>query len=119
MAGFAVRNADGSLKAAGILVYKQLHGAVQATIKVLTDDAAAAMMRDKPAGGFRIVDDFAGGLIEIFCGELDFSLNAITSVFESLRDKFDIPIADAVKEMAKWEAANSFAIEVKPNPTRS
>ncbi len=118
IAAFAVRNADGSLREAGVIEFKELTNAIQTTIRTLKQEAAQAMMKDKPAGSYRIVDDFTGGLIEIFTGEMHIDYDALTTSIDTLREQFDVPLCEAcVKEAKKMKEVVSIAL--KPNPTRS
>lgn len=111
-AAFIIRDEAGNLKAAGIVNYKKLGGAVETTISTFTRDFAEKMVKNMPPGGYRIVDAFSGGRVELITIGMDNSIpyKVVTISIDKLRDHFGVPFLD--------EPAPK-AIAVKPSPVKS
>lgn len=115
-AGFVVYDENGGIRAAGVISFReQLHGVV-INISVFKEDQDVKMMKTKPAGGYRLVDDFTGGRIQLFTSELSVNYLALTSVIDSLREKYEIPLT---KECRKEAAKLASGIPVKPSSVKS
>lgn len=109
---FVIRDEAGTLLEAGIVAFKKLHAAVQFELKTFKKEAAEKMVRTCPPGGYKIIDAFTNGRIEILTVEMDDDIpySAITSAIDFLREKFDVPVIEVPKTKT---------IAITPNPARS
>ena len=115
-AGFVVYNEEGGIHSAGVINFReQLHG-VMVEISVFKQEQGVKMMKTRPAGGFRIVDDFSGGRIQLFTSELSVNYLALTSAIDTLREKYEIPLSE---ECRKEAAKLASGIPVKPSSVKS
>lgn len=112
-AAFFVFDEAGKLTAGGVVEFKKLFQAVEVKIKVFKDEFAVRMYETRPVGGYTIVDDFAGGRLKLLTSEMngDIPYQAITSLIDSLRERFEIPLVNG--------GAKVKGVFVKPNPAKS
>lgn len=112
-AAFFVFDEAGKLTAGGAAGFKKLNNAVEINIKIFFKDEFAARMYETRPAGYTIVDDFTGGRLKLLTGEMDGDIpyQAITSLIDSLRERFELPL---VKGGAKVNG-----VFVKPNPAKS
>lgn len=112
-AAFFVFDEAGKLTAGGAVEFKRLSGAVGINIKIFKDEFAARMYETRPIGGYTIVDDFTGGRLKLFTGEMDADIpyQSITSLIDALRERFELPLVKGGEKVK--------GVFVKPNPAKS
>lgn len=109
---FFIKDEEGTIQEAGIVLFKNLRASVGVELRTFKKDARQEMVRTLPPGGTSIIDKTSGGRIELIASDMDDSIpfSAILSTIDVLREKFDIPIIKVSKTKT---------IAVKPNPARS
>ena len=107
---FVIRDEEGAIQEAGIVAFKKLHNAIGVELKTFKKEAAEKMVRSSPPGGYKIIDAFTDGRIELVTSDMDDDIpySAITSAIDFLREKFDVPVIEVPKTIA-----------ITPNPARS
>lgn len=111
---FFVFDEAGKLAAGGTAGFKKLNNAVEINIKIFKDEFAVLMYESRPSGvGYTIVDNFTGGRLKLLIGEMDGDIpyQAITSLIDSLRKRFELPLVNG--------GAKVKGVFVKPNPAKS
>lgn len=109
---FFIKDDEGQIREAGIVVFERLRSAIKIEIKVFKEDAREKMVRTCPPGGIAIVDKMTDGRIELLASEMDDSVpfNSITTAIDILRERFDVPIIKVPKTKT---------IAIRPNPAKS
>lgn len=115
-AGFCIRSEAGNVQEGGVIAFHELNNGVAVEISVFKKEKAEAMMRSKPAGGYRVVDDFTDGRIELFTSDININYLALTAAIDTLREKFKVPIS---KECRKVAEDMRTGIPVKPSAVKS
>lgn len=113
VAAFFVFDEAGKMTAGGVVEFKKLNKAVEIKIKVFKEEFAVRMYETRPVGGYTIVDDFTGGRLKLLACEMDGDIpfQAVTSLIDSLREKFELPLVNG--------GAKVKGVFVKPNPAKS
>ena len=113
-AAFFVFDEAGKLAAGGTAGFKKLNNAVEINIKIFKDEFAVLMYESRPSGvGYTIVDNFTGGRLKLLTSVMydDIPYSAVTSLMESLRKHFKLPLV--------VEGVEVRGVFVKPNPAKS
>ena len=110
---FFVFDEAGNLTDGGTAEFTRLEDSVKTKIRIFKKEAAKGMYNSRPSGGFTIVDDFSGGRLKLLTSEMDGNVPyvAITSLIESLRKHFKLPLV--------VEGVEVRGVFVKPNPAKS